>query len=420
MPEELPDAASRSAQTHGLPARRSWWATRMTARRAAWSTGDLGLRPGRPVLPGRLHLRHRRRLLAAVRRRLPPDHGRRGRATSAPRRSSPARCPTSCADSNPCTEDRLISAGTCARSACHLPITALRPGDGCCPPTPAATPCSIPTACPSCGNGVVEQPGRDAATSGERAARVRPRRPVRRNALHARTSCGGPPRPATPPASPMPITGVRVAVTAAARPAAPPPTTATAQPICGNGVVDTGETCDRAITAGTRAPALSTCDDGNACTVDIASGSAAGCTRTCVHQPRHRLPRRRRLLPARLPGARPTATARRSCGDGRIGAGETCDPPSTCPTTCPDDGDPCTRRAADRRRRRAATSTCRHVPITTCSGAAARRLLPHRLHARERLRTAEAAISGNFGPPELDSGRKDRRRYRTGIPTGRE
>ena len=30
------------------------------------------------------------------------------------------------------------------------------------------------------------------------------------------------------------------------------------------------------------------------------------------------------------------------CGDSVIELGETCDPPSTCPTACPDDGNPCT------------------------------------------------------------------------------
>jgi hypothetical protein len=30
------------------------------------------------------------------------------------------------------------------------------------------------------------------------------------------------------------------------------------------------------------------------------------------------------------------------CGNGDIDADETCDPPATCPTDCPDDGDPCT------------------------------------------------------------------------------
>ena len=58
------------------------------------------------------------------------------------------------------------------------------------------------------------------------------------------------------------------------------------------------------------------------------------------------------------------------CGDGKLGAGETCDPPATCPTTCPDDGDPCTRErlGGDAAHCDAA---CHHDPITACSGSTA-------------------------------------------------
>jgi hypothetical protein len=48
---------------------------------------------------------------------------------------------------------------------------------------------------------------------------------------------------------------------------------------CGNGTVEAGETCD---------PPSScprSCDDGDACTQDTLTGSAASCTATCTHQP---------------------------------------------------------------------------------------------------------------------------------------
>src|SRR5579862_4847741 len=53
---------------------------------------------------------------------------------------------------------------------------------------------------------------------------------------------------------------------------------------CGNGTVDTsvGETCDTGITSGTGACPTS-CDDGDACTVDVLSGSA--CTAMCINTP---------------------------------------------------------------------------------------------------------------------------------------
>ena len=140
------------------------------------------------------------------------------------------------------------------------------------------------------------------------------------------------------------------------------------QPICGNGVVDSEENCDRAITAGHEGACLRTCDDANTCTVDVASGSAEGCTRTCVHQPVTACIAGDGCCPPGCSGANDGDCAPR-CNDGRIGAGETCDPPGTCPTSCPDDGDPCT---AEQLTGDAASCnvTCRHVPITTCvSGA---------------------------------------------------
>jgi hypothetical protein len=60
-----------------------------------------------------------------------------------------------------------------------------------------------------------------------------------------------------------------------------------------------------------------------------------------------------------------TGNACESCGDGIVSEGETCDPPSSCPTTCVDDGDPCTddtlTGSAD-----ACTAACPHSQITTC------------------------------------------------------
>jgi hypothetical protein len=55
------------------------------------------------------------------------------------------------------------------------------------------------------------------------------------------------------------------------------------------------------------------------------------------------------------------------CGDRNVGAGETCDPPASCPTSCPDDGDHCTleRLTGDAAH---CTAGCTHVPITACSG----------------------------------------------------
>ena len=48
-------------------------------------------------------------------------------------------------------------------------------------------------------------------------------------------------------------------------------------PNCGNGVIDPGETCDPP------ASCPQSCDDGNSCTADPATGSAANCNIACDH-----------------------------------------------------------------------------------------------------------------------------------------
>ncbi len=165
------------------------------------------------------------------------------------------------------------------------------------------------------------------------------------------------------------------AATAAARRAAPPSPTPTASPICGDGVVEAGEPCDRAITAGMPGACQRTCDDADACTTDM----------------RERLDRE---LHARSAPTSPVVACSNDdgccpagctrghrldcaplCGDGHVGAGETCDPPSTCPTTCPDDGDPCTTEPLVGNPL-TCNAACRHVPITTCSTAASDHCCP--------------------------------------------
>jgi hypothetical protein len=136
--------------------------------------------------------------------------------------------------------------------------------------------------------------------------------------------------------------------------------------ICGDGVVETGEACDRAITAGLPGACPASCDDGNACTVDLTAGSVSDCTRSCTHAAVTACLTGDGCCPAGCTVATDHDCAA-SCNDGQVEAGETCDPPSTCPTTCPDDGDPCTldQLVGDPEQCNAA---CRHVPITTCSG----------------------------------------------------
>jgi hypothetical protein len=279
-------------------------------------------------------------------------------------RSGPGVCPTSCASSDPCIEERLLSAGTCSAACVPVQITEPRAGDGCCPFGANAT---IDSDCaPACNNGVVESSERCDIQIKDQSGQL--------------LSC-----PATCPAAgscavvelqaagtcgaacvTTPITGCSKTSDGCCPAGCTALTDSDCPIVCGDGIVETGETCDRGITAGMPGSCPRTCDDGDACTLDVAVGSADACTRTCAHVAITTCLGGDGCCPSGCTGANDSDCSPR-CGDGRIGAGETCDPPGTCPTTCRDDGDPCTRERLDGDPL-ACTAVCRHDPITTCSG----------------------------------------------------
>jgi cysteine-rich repeat protein len=275
----------------------------------------------------------------------------------------PGACPTSCADAVGCTRDILVAAGTCQAACLFLPITTARAGDGCCPQGADAS--LDPDCAPLCGNGVVEPPGEtcdygvgEAAcpvvcTGGDMCS------PVRLEGAKGTCSARCVPQPVTACAAGDDCCPAGCTI---ARDADCPI-------VCGDGVRSPGEACDRAITAGQPGACARTCDDGDACTSDWASGSVEGCSRACSHAAITACRGGDGCCP---PGcdAKADPDCGPTCGDGQLGAGETCDPPSTCPSTCPDDGDPCTREvlAGDAAH---CTAACRHDPVTACSGGAA-------------------------------------------------
>ena len=277
------------------------------------------------------------------------------------RAGRPGACPTSCASGNPCTEARLLGAGTCAATCVLLPITEPRAGDGCCP---AGADFSVDTDCtPSCGNGVVESPAEtcdyNAGAGASCPTGCPPAGACMRVELHG-----------SPLICSATCTAEPIVACVAGDNCCPAGCTAVNDPncavICGDGAVEPGERCDRAITAGTPGACLRSCDDGNDCTVDVAYGSVESCTRSCSHQPITACLGGDGCCPPGCTGAT-DGDCSPVCGDGKVGAGETCDPPTTCPTACPDDGDPCTseRLTGDPSR---CDAVCRHTPITTCSG----------------------------------------------------
>jgi len=113
---------------------------------------------------------------------------------------------------------------------------------------------------------------------------------------------------------------------------------------CGNGVLDStvGEACDTAIASGDGACAAS-CDDGQACTTDVLSGSE--CTTSCVHAAITAAADGDGCCPAGA-NANTDDDCSAMCGNGILEPGELCDPGITagagaCPASC-DDGVACT------------------------------------------------------------------------------
>jgi hypothetical protein len=104
---------------------------------------------------------------------------------------------------------------------------------------------------------------------------------------------------------------------------------------CGNGVIDPGETCDTAIASGASG-CPSGCDDGNACTTDVLSGSA--CTAACAHEPIAKCTSGDGCCPKGCTADQDSDCVEK-CGDGIVSGGETCDiaiktGKGACPTSC--------------------------------------------------------------------------------------
>jgi hypothetical protein len=273
-------------------------------------------------------------------------------------------CPRQCDDSNACTTDTLLSGSTCNARCQFTPVTTFAAGDVCCP---LGGNHNVDTDCPFvCGNGVVEAPKEtcDPAIN-EPASGACPTACPEPSSCEQYTLTG---RAAECSAH---CDSIDITACADDDGCCPPgcnrTTDSDCSTVCGDGVVDgLDETCDKAITAGHDGACPASCDDNNPCTDDSTSGRVEDCTRTCTHAAKTACSSGDRCCPMGCAGA--DSDCDPTCGDGVVQDRETCDLPATCPTTCPDDGDPCTGEELT------GTSdscdvTCNHSPILTCSGA---------------------------------------------------
>ncbi len=111
-----------------------------------------------------------------------------------------------------------------------------------------------------------------------------------------------------------------------------PPPTPTVN-ACGNGRVDQGETCDKAIATSSVGACPSKCFDGIACTTDTLIGSANACNAACSFQPISACTPGDGCCPQGCTGATDSDCST-TCGNSTVDQGETCD--GDCPSGCSD------------------------------------------------------------------------------------
>jgi len=128
----------------------------------------------------------------------------------------------------------------------------------------------------------------------------------------------------------------------------------TASPMCGNRMVESGETCDG------ECPTEASCASTDPCSKATIMGDAASCTATCKMSPITMCKGSDACCPDGC-NAVDDSDCSPSCGNKILEADETCDPPSSCPSC--DDADPCT---TDRTTGSTAQCNlkCSHSPVT--------------------------------------------------------
>ena len=234
--------------------------------------------------------------------------------------STSTKCPTTCDDTDPCTVD--VTSGaliTCNVKCSHSPIRSCTAGDRCCDPSLCNSNEDADCA-PGCGNGSIETGELCDPDTNHAGAN---------NKCPTAVSCN----------DGNPCTNDVIIGSGCQAVCDHTPTNAPAC-LCGNGLVDSGETCDGPLGC---AALVAACNDGSDCTTDTLTGSAATCDVGCVHAP--------------------ISTPTCLCGNGTVDPGETCD--GNCPPSCPA-GTNCAPMLLSGTPS-ACNVQCVSVPVTTCT-----------------------------------------------------
>ncbi|PKN47252.1 MAG: hypothetical protein CVU59_03540 [Deltaproteobacteria bacterium HGW-Deltaproteobacteria-17] len=262
----------------------------------------------------------------------------------------PGSCPTTCDDGDSCTADTMTGhTDDCTAGCSSLPILTCIHDDGCCPSNCNAL--NDNDCASACGNNVVE-PGEtcDPPASCPSLASCNDGDPcttdvLTGNAASCTAACGTIPVTTCLDGDGCCPEGCNML------------TDDGCSANCGNGVIEPGETCDPPASCPT------SCSDGNTCTTDTLTGSAANCNSACTYPAIVSCVGGDGCCPAGC-NANNDANCTPLCGNNVVEPGETCDPPASCPTTC-FDGVACT---ADLLSGTAMTcnSACTYPAITTC------------------------------------------------------